>query len=101
PVSCRPLPLDGELSGARAPEDVSRHLRDPPATVLLHQPLSVLLPRDGRLPHSGGPDRLPHAEPRLRPLRARVSRPAPDAASALESTGDRLPRVFCSLSPLG
>ena len=73
----------------------------PPAPVLLHQPLSVLLPRDGRLPHPGGPDRVPHAEPRLRPLRARVPRPAPDAASALDSTGDRLPRVFCSLPPLG
>ena len=44
---------------------------------------------------------VPHAEPRLRPLRAGVARPAPDAARAVDSTGDRLPRVLRSLASLG
>ena len=67
---------------------------------LLRQPLSVLLPRDGRLPRPRGPARLPHAEPRLRPLRARVPRPAPDAASAAEPPGGRLRRLLRAVAPL-
>ena len=96
----RPLSLGGELPGAGAPEGLPRRLRDPPAAVLLHQPLSVLLPRDGRLPHPGGSDRLSHAQPRRRALRARVVRPAPAPPRAPEPRGGGLPRVFRALARL-
>ena len=48
------LPVDRHHAVAGPHPGLPRRVRHPPAPVVLHQPLPVLLPGDGRLPRPGG-----------------------------------------------